>query len=83
MACGRAVVATAVDGTPEIVADGETGLLVPPRDPDRLAAALARVLGDGGLRERLEGEALTRAVTTYTWAANARAHVELYEAIAR
>jgi len=81
MACGRAVVATAVDGTPEIVADGETGLLVPPRDAERLAAALARVLGDDGMRARFEQEALSRAVTTYTWAANARAHVGLYEAI--
>jgi len=81
MACGRAVVATAVDGTPEIVADGETGLLVPPRDAERLAAALSRVLGDDGMRARFEQEALSRAVTTYTWAANARAHVGLYEAI--
>ena len=81
MACGRAVVATAVDGTPEIVDDGATGLLVPPRDAGALAAALRRLLGDDTMRARFEAEALARATTTYTWAANARAHVALYEAL--
>ena len=47
MACARAVVATAVDGTPEIVDDGQTGLLVPPRDAEALATALRRLLSDG------------------------------------
>jgi len=56
MALGRAVVATPVDGIPELVIDGETGLLVPVGDPERLAAALARLLGDDALRRRL-GEA--------------------------
>jgi len=83
MACGRAVVATAVDGTPEIVDDGATGLLVPPRDAQSLATALTRVLHDDALRQRFEHEAVTRARATYTWAANAKAHVGLYEAIAR
>ena len=61
MASGRAVVATPVGGTPELVADGETGLLVPPRDPDALAGALRRLLGDEALRRRL-GEAGERRV---------------------
>lgn len=81
MACGRAVVATAVDGTPEIVAHGETGLLVPARDAESLASALTTLLDDPAMRERFEREALGRATTTYTWAANARAHIGLYEAI--
>jgi glycosyltransferase involved in cell wall biosynthesis len=81
MACGRAVVATAVDGTPEIVDDGATGLLVPPREAPALADALERVLDDPATRARFEEEALRRAVTTYTWEANARAHVALYEAL--
>lgn len=61
MAHGRPVVATAVGGTPEVVADGETGLLVPPRDPAALAAALRRLLEDPELRRRF-GEAGRRRV---------------------
>jgi glycosyltransferase involved in cell wall biosynthesis len=53
MAARRAVVASAIPGTDELVEDGRTGLLVPPGDPDALAGALARLLGDPGLRELL------------------------------
>ena len=61
MAQRRPVVATPVGGTPELVVDGETGLLVPPRDPEALAAALERVLDDAELRRRM-GEAGTSRV---------------------
>jgi glycosyltransferase involved in cell wall biosynthesis len=53
MATGRPVVSTAVSGIPELVRDGETGLVVSPDDPDALAAALARLAGDPELRRRL------------------------------
>jgi glycosyltransferase involved in cell wall biosynthesis/SAM-dependent methyltransferase len=53
MAVGVPVVTTPVSGIPEVVRDGESGLLVPPDDPDALADALERVLADGGLRRRL------------------------------
>ncbi|MBI3271174.1 MAG: glycosyltransferase family 4 protein [Planctomycetes bacterium] len=53
MAAGRPVVATAVGGTPELIREGGSGLLVPPKDPPALARALARVLGDGELARRL------------------------------
>ena len=56
MAHARPVVATTVGGTPELVADGETGFLVPPRDPEALTTALRRVLDDPDLGRRL-GEA--------------------------
>jgi sugar transferase (PEP-CTERM/EpsH1 system associated) len=46
MAMGKPVVATAVGGNPELVDDGHTGLLVPPKDVDRLAAAMCRLGGD-------------------------------------
>jgi glycosyltransferase involved in cell wall biosynthesis len=53
MAAGKAVVASSVGGIPETVRDGDNGLLVPARDEEALAAALARVLGDAALRARL------------------------------
>jgi glycosyltransferase involved in cell wall biosynthesis len=49
-ALGVPVVATRTGGIPELVEDGATGLLVPPRDPASLAAAILRFLEDGGLR---------------------------------
>jgi len=53
MAAGVPVAATDVSAIPELVQDGRTGLLVPPRDPDRLADALERLLTDSALRSRL------------------------------
>jgi glycosyltransferase involved in cell wall biosynthesis len=57
MAAGKAIVSTAVDGCREVLEDGATGLLVPPRDADALGAALGRVADDGDLRARLSGMA--------------------------
>jgi glycosyltransferase involved in cell wall biosynthesis len=53
LCAGRPVVATAVDGTPEIVVNGETGITVPPGDPRALAQAVCRLLGDPMFRQRL------------------------------
>jgi teichuronic acid biosynthesis glycosyltransferase TuaC len=83
MACGLAVVATAVDGTPEIVDDPATGLLVQPHDADGLAGALARVLDDPVLRSQMGAEALRRSEADYTWAANARRMEDVYAAVTR
>ena len=49
MACGTAVVGSRVGGIPEVVADGRTGLLVPPGDPSALAEALNTLVRDPGL----------------------------------
>lgn len=56
MALGVPVVATKTGGIPEAVRHGVSGLLVPPKDPEALAGAMARVLKDGALRERLVRE---------------------------
>ncbi len=53
MAAGRPVVATRAGGTPEVVRDGETGILVPPGDTGALRAALERLEREPGLRERM------------------------------
>jgi glycosyltransferase involved in cell wall biosynthesis len=57
MGAGVPVVATAVAGIPEVVEDGRTGLLVPPGDAAALGAALARVVTDGPLRDRMARDA--------------------------
>jgi glycosyltransferase involved in cell wall biosynthesis len=57
LAAGTPVISTAVGGVPEVVHDGENGLLVPPRDPAALAAALRAVLEDNALRDRLAANA--------------------------
>jgi glycosyltransferase involved in cell wall biosynthesis len=56
MACSRAIVATRAGGIPEIVEDGATGSLVPPRDPAAMAHEIVRLLRDESLRRRM-GEA--------------------------
>jgi glycosyltransferase involved in cell wall biosynthesis len=65
MLSGRPVVATDIRGSREEVVDGETGLLVPVRDPNALAAALTRLTGDAALRAKLGAAGLARARELY------------------
>jgi glycosyltransferase involved in cell wall biosynthesis len=60
MAMGVPVVTTRVSAIPELVNDGHTGLLVPPEDPERLAAAMARLLQDHSLRREVQTAARER-----------------------
>jgi glycosyltransferase involved in cell wall biosynthesis len=65
MACGVPQVATAVGGTPEAVSD-ETGVLVPPRDPEALAAAIVELLSDPARRERAAAASRRRHLERFT-----------------
>jgi glycosyltransferase involved in cell wall biosynthesis len=67
MAHGRAVVATAVGGLPDMVVDGETGLLVPPGDGRALRAAVDRLLADADLRHRLGAAGRERIAALSGW----------------
>ena len=67
MAHGRPVVAGAVGGLLDLVVDGETGLLVPPRDVAALREALRRLLADRELRRRLGENARRRAREKFSW----------------
>jgi glycosyltransferase involved in cell wall biosynthesis len=78
MACGRPVVATTMGGIPEVVIDGETGLLVPPGDPVALAAALRRLIDDARLRRRLGRAGRERAVQLYAHRTVAQQNLAVY-----
>jgi glycosyltransferase involved in cell wall biosynthesis len=83
MAAGVPVVATAVGGVPELVRDDETGLLVPPRDPGALAAALGKLAADPELRRRLGGAGRRRVENEFSLDAFHRAHLDVYRAALR
>jgi glycosyltransferase involved in cell wall biosynthesis len=78
MAAGRAVVATAVGGHLDAVRDGETGVLVPPRDPAALRAAIERLLADAVERRRLGEAARAEAMRAFSATAASAALVEAY-----
>jgi starch synthase len=81
MACGTAVVASAVGGIPEVVADGETGLLVPPGDEAALAAAINALIRDPARSAQLGARGRARAVADFSWAAIAAQTAALYAEI--
>ena len=87
MACGTAVVASAVGGIPEVVVDGVTGLLVPysADDPGAfetgLATSVAALLGDPSRARSLGTAGRARAVAEFGWDAVARRTLEVYEAV--
>jgi glycosyltransferase involved in cell wall biosynthesis len=84
MAHGRPVVATDVGGLRDLVVDGETGLVVPPRDPAALRAALEQLLADPKLRQRLGAAGRQRARERFSWDAVTSAVVDAYaEAVGR
>ena len=78
MAFGRPVVAAAGGALLELVADGETGLLVPPRDAAALREAVERLLGDRELRERLGRAARERARERFGWDGVIERTLEVY-----
>ncbi|WP_111764975.1 glycosyltransferase [Nakamurella deserti] len=80
MACGVPVVATAVGGLTDTVVDGVTGVLVPPRDPAALAAAVERLLADDGRRQSMGRAGAHRARARYGWDDVARLTGRSYDA---
>ncbi len=81
-AAGVPVVASAVGGIPEAVMDGRTGLLVPPRDPAALGAAIKELLDAPGRRAEMGQAARRRVLAEFDVSAMADRHVELYRELA-
>jgi starch synthase len=78
MGCGTAVVASRVGGIPELVTDGETGLLVPPDDPAALAEAVVTLLADPDRRARMGYRARAQALARFESATIAAQTLALY-----
>jgi glycosyltransferase involved in cell wall biosynthesis len=66
MFCAKPIVATAVGGIPEVVVDGETGFLVPPRDDNAMATAIVKLLKDPALRRRMGKAGRARACARFS-----------------
>ena len=73
------IVASNIHGIPDVVLDGETGLLVPPADIGLLADALRRLAGDAGLRARMGAAGRAFVSREYRWQDNAALMESLYE----
>jgi glycosyltransferase involved in cell wall biosynthesis len=82
MACGVPVVASAVGGLIDTVVDGKTGVHIPPRDPDAIAAALTELLPDVERRRAYGAAGSRRARARYSWGRIASATLHVYDELA-
>jgi glycosyltransferase involved in cell wall biosynthesis len=82
MAHAKPVIATPVGGIAELVADGETGLLVPPREPGQLAEAIRSLAADPALRDRLGRAGRERVEREFSESAMTGRVLEVYDAVA-
>ncbi len=81
MACGRPVIGSAVGGIRSTVLDGETGYLVPPRDPAAIADRAARLLRDPEAARRMGLRAIRHVASRYTWRHVAQAVEGVYQSV--
>jgi glycosyltransferase involved in cell wall biosynthesis len=78
MACGKAVIATRVGGTPEVIDHGRTGILVAPEDPAALASAIHELLAEPKVMSDLGRRAHQTAVMSFSWDRVCERYTELY-----
>ncbi len=77
-ASGRPIIGTTTGGTPQVIQDGENGLLVPPKDPQALADAILRILGDRKLAEQMS-EAGSKKSKEFSWEIQTKKYSLLFE----
>jgi glycosyltransferase involved in cell wall biosynthesis len=82
MACGKPIVATTAGGMPEVVVDGRTGLLVPPRDHEAMADAIVRLLRDESARRDMAAAGLARVRTRFSAERMVQDTLEVYRRVA-
>jgi glycosyltransferase involved in cell wall biosynthesis len=80
MATGRPLIATRVGGNPQVVEEGKNGLLVPPKDPQALAAAIEKVLGDRGLAQQLADNGAIKA-RGFSWVTQTKKYSDLFDTV--
>ena len=84
MACGKPVVVSNVGGLPEVVEDGKTGFVVPPKNPEKTAEAIERLVLDKDLRKNMGQAARDRVINLYNWDNCVDRMIKIYdEAISR
>jgi glycosyltransferase involved in cell wall biosynthesis len=81
MASGLPVIASCIAGNEELVADGETGYLVPSENVESLRAALKKLLSDAGLREQMGKASRQNVETNYSWESTAQQYALLLEKV--
>jgi len=81
MACEVPVIATKAGALPEVVKEGETGILVPPKNPHALATAIKRLLEDESMRRRMGVEGRKRMERHFSWPEAGRKMLQVYEEV--
>lgn len=81
MACGTPVIGSDVGGIKYSVADNETGFLVPPNDPDKLAEKVEQLLSNQSLLQTMKANAIKRVNTKFTWAQVSNKIASIYQKI--
>jgi glycosyltransferase involved in cell wall biosynthesis len=80
-ACEKPVVVANVGGLPEVVEDGVTGFVVPPRSPEQAAAAIEKLICDEALRQKMGKQGRERVKRLYNWPDNVAQMIDIYRRV--
>jgi glycosyltransferase involved in cell wall biosynthesis len=80
-ACEKPVVVAKVGGLPEVVEDGVTGFVVPPRSPEQAAAAIEQLICDEALRQKMGQQGRERVKRLYNWPDNVAQMIDIYRRV--